>query len=82
MSALPVDGLPGDATPALPTPSQTVGPFYRFGLDWFEPRDLVAPGSPGAITLSGRILDGAATVHTIPACKHARASPYPVGPAS
>jgi protocatechuate 3,4-dioxygenase, alpha subunit len=62
MSALPVDGLPGDATPALPTPSQTVGPFYRFGLDWFEPRDLVAPGSPGAITLSGRILDGAGDV--------------------
>jgi hypothetical protein len=28
------------------------------------------------------IFDGAATVHAIPACAQARASPYPVGPAS
>lgn len=42
-----------------PTPSQTIGPFFRFGMDWFEPRDLVAPGSPGAITISGTVFDGA-----------------------
>jgi protocatechuate 3,4-dioxygenase alpha subunit len=44
---------------SAPTPSQTVGPFYRFGLDWFEPHDLVPPGTPGALRLSGRVVDGA-----------------------
>jgi protocatechuate 3,4-dioxygenase alpha subunit len=58
----PASPTPADATPALATPSQTVGPFYRFGLDWFEPRDLVAPGTPAAVTLSGRIIDGAGEV--------------------
>ncbi|MBO0748172.1 MAG: protocatechuate 3,4-dioxygenase subunit alpha [Acidimicrobiaceae bacterium] len=45
--------------PDGPTPSQTIGPFFRFGMEWFEPRDLVKPGTPGAITISGRVLDGA-----------------------
>jgi protocatechuate 3,4-dioxygenase, alpha subunit len=47
------------STPAWPTPSQTIGPFFRFGMDWFEVRDLVAPGTPGAVTITGRVLDGA-----------------------
>jgi protocatechuate 3,4-dioxygenase alpha subunit len=42
-----------------PTPSQTIGPFFRFGLDWLAAEDLVTPGSPGALTLAGRVLDGA-----------------------
>jgi protocatechuate 3,4-dioxygenase, alpha subunit len=43
---------------ARPTPSQTIGPFFRFGMDWMVP-DLVAPGGPGAVTVSGRVIDGA-----------------------
>jgi protocatechuate 3,4-dioxygenase, alpha subunit len=47
------------APPDGPTPSQTIGPFFRFGMEWFEPRDLVAPGTPGAMKISGQVLDGA-----------------------
>jgi protocatechuate 3,4-dioxygenase alpha subunit len=42
-----------------PTPSQTIGPFFHFGMAWMQARDLVPPGSPGAVTLLGRIVDGA-----------------------
>jgi protocatechuate 3,4-dioxygenase alpha subunit len=45
--------------PSGPTPSQTIGPFFRFGLAWMEARDLVAPGTPGAVTLTGQVIDGA-----------------------
>jgi protocatechuate 3,4-dioxygenase, alpha subunit len=41
-----------------PTPSQTIGPFFHFGLDWMGNADLVPRTSPGAVTLMGRILDG------------------------
>ena len=42
------------------TPSQTVGPYLSIGL-LREPatREVVAPGDPRAITISGRLLDGA-----------------------
>jgi protocatechuate 3,4-dioxygenase alpha subunit len=43
---------------AAPTPSQTVGPFFRIGLATLA-ADLVEPGSPGAVRLVGRVLDGA-----------------------
>jgi protocatechuate 3,4-dioxygenase, alpha subunit len=39
------------------TPSQTVGPFFEFGLA-MKPQ-LVAPHSAGAVTIQGRVLDGA-----------------------
>lgn len=42
-----------------PTPSQTIGPFFRFGMRWANLQDLVDPGVPGALTLRGRVLDGA-----------------------
>jgi protocatechuate 3,4-dioxygenase alpha subunit len=41
-----------------PTPSQTIGPFFRLGLAWLHGRQLVSPGSPGAILVGGRIFDG------------------------
>jgi protocatechuate 3,4-dioxygenase, alpha subunit len=41
------------------TPSQTIGPFLAIGLPWPDGPDVVAPGTPGAITISGRVLDGA-----------------------
>jgi protocatechuate 3,4-dioxygenase alpha subunit len=40
------------------TPSQTVGPFLHIGLmDCYGP-ELVPPGSPGALRVSGVVLDG------------------------
>jgi protocatechuate 3,4-dioxygenase alpha subunit len=46
-------------TTAGPTPSQTIGPFFRFGMEGMERQDLVPPGSPGAVTIFGRVFDGA-----------------------
>ncbi len=40
------------------TPSQTVGPFFRFGFAWMDQADLIAPGSVGAVTLVGQVTDG------------------------
>ncbi|EFC80053.1 protocatechuate 3,4-dioxygenase subunit alpha [Parafrankia sp. EUN1f] len=42
-----------------PTPGQTVGPFFHYGLAYAGDNDLVPPGSTGAVELSGRVLDGA-----------------------
>jgi protocatechuate 3,4-dioxygenase, alpha subunit len=44
---------------ALPTPSQTIGPFFAVGLLWPDGPRVVADGTPGALRLSGRLLDGA-----------------------
>ena len=41
------------------TPSQTVGPFFDFGLCARPASDLVGVGSPGAIQIEGVVLDGA-----------------------
>lgn len=45
--------------PLLPTPSQTVGPFYGYALPFPDGGDLVPPGQPGTLTLHGRVHDGA-----------------------
>ncbi|HLH46735.1 MAG TPA: protocatechuate 3,4-dioxygenase subunit alpha [Acidimicrobiales bacterium] len=45
--------------PSGPTPSQTVGPFFSIGLAWMCAEDLVPADHPGAIGLTGRVLDGA-----------------------
>lgn len=42
-----------------PTPGQTVGPFFSFALVRDGYADLVSPGRPDAITVRGRVLDGA-----------------------
>ena len=42
----------------LPTPAQTVGPYLSIGLTWPDGPHVVAPGSPGAIRIAGRLLDG------------------------
>jgi protocatechuate 3,4-dioxygenase alpha subunit len=42
----------------MPTADQTVGPFFRDGLAYDGDRRLVEPGTPGAIVLDGRVLDG------------------------
>jgi protocatechuate 3,4-dioxygenase, alpha subunit len=41
------------------TPSQTVGPFLSIVLPWPDGADAVAPGTPGLLTITGRLTDGA-----------------------
>jgi protocatechuate 3,4-dioxygenase, alpha subunit len=41
------------------TPSQTIGPFHAIGLPWPDGPFVVPEGTPGAITISGRVTDGA-----------------------
>lgn len=41
------------------TPGQTVGPFFGLALPFPGGAELVPPGTPGAVRLSGRVLDGA-----------------------
>src|SRR5947209_8118642 len=41
-----------------PTPSQTVGPFFEFGLLRPPQPEVVAPGTPGAIRIVGVVFDG------------------------
>jgi protocatechuate 3,4-dioxygenase, alpha subunit len=45
----------------LPTPSQTVGPFFEFGLLRPPQPDLVPAGTPGAIRIEGTVFDGQGT---------------------
>ncbi|HBW19556.1 MAG TPA: protocatechuate 3,4-dioxygenase subunit alpha [Actinobacteria bacterium] len=40
------------------TPSQTVGPFLAIGLPWPDGPQVAGPDAEGAITISGRVLDG------------------------
>jgi protocatechuate 3,4-dioxygenase, alpha subunit len=40
------------------TPSQTVGPFFSFGLRWLESTQLVGPDHPARIVIQGAVLDG------------------------
>ena len=44
---------------SLPTPGQTVGPFFGYALPFPHDSELVPPGTPGAVRLHGRVLDGA-----------------------
>jgi protocatechuate 3,4-dioxygenase alpha subunit len=48
-----------DETRLPATPGQTVGPFFHFGLNYVGMNHVVAPGSAGAVRLSGVIRDGA-----------------------
>jgi protocatechuate 3,4-dioxygenase alpha subunit len=41
------------------TPSQTVGPFFSFGLCVRPQHELVDPGRDDALRIEGRVLDGA-----------------------
>jgi protocatechuate 3,4-dioxygenase, alpha subunit len=41
------------------TPSQTIGPFFAVGLPWPDGPDVVPDGTPGAVRIAGRVLDGA-----------------------
>jgi protocatechuate 3,4-dioxygenase alpha subunit len=41
-----------------PTPSQTVGPFFSFGLEWDDGPIAVPEGTEGAIRIEGKLIDG------------------------
>jgi protocatechuate 3,4-dioxygenase, alpha subunit len=41
------------------SPGQTVGPFLQFSLPFAGDRELVPPGSAGALLLHGHVYDGA-----------------------
>ena len=41
------------------TPSQTIGPFFAVGLPWSDGPNVVPEGTPGAVWVRGRVLDGA-----------------------
>jgi protocatechuate 3,4-dioxygenase alpha subunit len=43
----------------LLTPSQTVGPYFSMRLPWPEGPYVVPAGTPGAVTIYGRLIDGA-----------------------
>lgn len=47
------------STRLAPTPGQTVGPFFHYGMPYADGSELVTPYRPGAILLHGRVLDGA-----------------------
>jgi protocatechuate 3,4-dioxygenase alpha subunit len=46
------------STAAGITPSQTVGPFLALGLPWPDGPFVVPPGTPGALEITGVVLDG------------------------
>ena len=54
-----MSGKPLAPTPLAPTPGQTVGPFFAYGMPYPGGPELVTPYSPGSLLLSGRVLDGA-----------------------
>ncbi|MBA3525162.1 MAG: protocatechuate 3,4-dioxygenase subunit alpha [Geodermatophilaceae bacterium] len=41
------------------TPAQTVGPYLAIVLPWPDGPDVVSPATPDAITVTGRLTDGA-----------------------
>ncbi len=41
------------------TPSQTIGPFFAVGLPWADDPEVVSEGTPEAVRIGGRVVDGA-----------------------
>ncbi|WP_030689464.1 protocatechuate 3,4-dioxygenase subunit alpha [Streptomyces globisporus] len=50
--------MTGTPTPALPTPAQTVGPFYGYALPFPGGPDLAPAGHPDTLTVHGHVYDG------------------------
>jgi protocatechuate 3,4-dioxygenase alpha subunit len=46
-------------TPLLPTPAQTIGPFFGYALPHPAGGDIAPLGHPDAVTVHGTVLDGA-----------------------
>jgi protocatechuate 3,4-dioxygenase alpha subunit len=52
----------------LQSPSQTSGPLFGFALIFDGCEEAVPPGSPGAVEISGLVLDGAGAPVNWPEC--------------
>jgi protocatechuate 3,4-dioxygenase alpha subunit len=59
------------------TPSQTVGPYLSLGLPWPDGPWAADEGTPGAIFLSGRVLDGEGVAVTDALVETWQADPAP-----
>ncbi|WP_427916067.1 protocatechuate 3,4-dioxygenase subunit alpha [Sinomonas halotolerans] len=46
------------ASALVPTPGQTIGPFYGYALPFEKGGELVPPGSPNSVQLHGTVTDG------------------------
>ncbi|MCR2824355.1 protocatechuate 3,4-dioxygenase subunit alpha [Microbacterium sp. zg.Y909] len=42
----------------VPSPGQTVGPFFAYGVEYAKMHEVAFPHSPGAILLAGTVFDG------------------------
>nr|WP_314840871.1 protocatechuate 3,4-dioxygenase subunit alpha [uncultured Microbacterium sp.] len=51
--------MPAPAKTHQPTPGQTVGPFFAYGVEYPKMHEVAFPHSPGAILLGGTVRDGA-----------------------
>jgi len=40
------------------TPSQTIGPFFAIGVPWPDGPFAVPEGTPGAVSITGQVIDG------------------------
>lgn len=56
--------MPAPAKTHRPTPGQTVGPFFAYGVEYPKMHEIAFPHSPGAVLLGGTVRDGAG--HPIP----------------
>jgi protocatechuate 3,4-dioxygenase, alpha subunit len=59
MTRQPMEPTALEPTALPPTPSQTVGPFFGYALPFPGGGDLAPAGHPEAVTLHGRVYDGA-----------------------
>ncbi|GAB3843999.1 protocatechuate 3,4-dioxygenase subunit alpha [Nesterenkonia populi] len=50
--------MPDASLSLMPTPAQTIGPFYGYALPFDSGHELVHPARPGAIRFHGTVRDG------------------------
>jgi protocatechuate 3,4-dioxygenase alpha subunit len=51
--------VPVPARTLRPSPGQTVGPFFAYGVEYDRMHQVVDPYAPGAVLLGGTVYDGA-----------------------
>jgi protocatechuate 3,4-dioxygenase, alpha subunit len=59
----------------VPTPSQTAGPFVSIGTEWAATGLMVPEGTPGALSITGRVVDGSGAPVTDAMLEFWQASP-------
>ena len=52
---MPVPAEAQSLAHSTPTPSQTAGPFVSIGTEWAATGLMVPEGTPGAISVTGRV---------------------------